>query len=46
MTGGQGRHRQLGSCGLTDGDLFAQLRLKGLFVVRELRFGLYEARVR
>lgn len=41
---GKVRPRQLRICGLTDGDLFAELRLKGVFDVRELRYVLYEAK--
>ncbi len=36
--------RQLPICGLTDADLFADLRLMGVFKVWELRYVLYEAK--
>lgn len=41
---GKVRPRQLRVCGLTDGDLFAELRLKGVFDVKDLRYVLYEAK--
>lgn len=41
---GQVRRRQLRICGLTDGDLFAELRLKGVSDVRDLRYVLYESK--
>lgn len=41
---GEVRRRQLRICGLTDGDLFAELRLQGVFDVRDLRYVLYESK--
>lgn len=41
---GKVRPRQLRICGLTDSDLFAELRLKGVFNVRNLGHVLYEAK--
>jgi len=41
---GRVRHRQLRRCGLTDNDLFAELRLRGFFDVAALRYVLYEAK--
>lgn len=41
---GQPRHRQLRQCGLTDNDLYAQLRQRGYFSLHELRLVLYETK--
>lgn len=37
------RHRQLRRCGLTEDDLFAQLRQQGVARTDDLRYVLYEA---
>jgi uncharacterized membrane protein YcaP (DUF421 family) len=41
---GQVRTRELRRCGLTDNDLYAHLRQKGIFEVDGLRYVLYEAK--
>ncbi len=41
---GELRRRQLRICGLTDNDLYAQLRQRGIFDVAPLRYVLYEAK--
>jgi len=41
---GRVRRRQLRWCGLTDNDLFAELRLRGVFDIREIRYVLYESK--
>jgi uncharacterized membrane protein YcaP (DUF421 family) len=41
---GQLRRRQLRLCGLTDNDLYAQLRQRGVFDLAQLRYVLYEAK--
>ncbi len=41
---GQVRRRQLRLCGLTDHDLFAQLRQHGIFDLSGIRYVLYEAK--
>jgi uncharacterized membrane protein YcaP (DUF421 family) len=41
---GQLRRRQLRMCGLTDNDLYAQLRQRGVFDLTGLRYVLYEAK--
>lgn len=41
---GQLRRRQLRLCGLTDNDLFAELRLQGVFDLRAVRYVLYESK--
>jgi uncharacterized membrane protein YcaP (DUF421 family) len=41
---GQLRRRQLRVCGLTDNDLYAQLRQRGVFDLARLRYVLYEAK--
>lgn len=41
---GELRRRQLRLCGLTDNDLHAELRQRGVFDVQELRYVLYEAK--
>jgi uncharacterized membrane protein YcaP (DUF421 family) len=41
---GQLRRRQLRMCGLTDNDLYAQLRQRGVFDLTRLRYVLYEAK--
>jgi uncharacterized membrane protein YcaP (DUF421 family) len=41
---GQLRRRQLRICGLTDNDLYAQLRQRGVFDLTRLRYVLYEAK--
>lgn len=41
---GQVRRRQLRLCGLTDADLFAQLRQQGIFDLGSIRYVLYEAK--
>ena len=41
---GQLRRRQLRMCGLTDNDLYAQLRQRGVFDLDQLRYVLYEAK--
>lgn len=41
---GQLRRRQLRMCGLTDNDLYAQLRQRGVFDLTQLRYVLYEAK--
>ena len=44
VEGGQVRRRELRRCGLTDDDLFAQLRQKGVFSLDDIRYVLYEAK--
>jgi uncharacterized membrane protein YcaP (DUF421 family) len=39
---GQLRPRELHRCGLTDGDLFTQLRQRGVFAIDDVRYVLYE----
>ncbi|MBV9944196.1 MAG: DUF421 domain-containing protein [Solirubrobacterales bacterium] len=39
---GQLRRRELRKCGLTDGDLFTQLRQRGVFAIEDVRYVLYE----
>ncbi len=41
---GELRRGQLRLCGLTDNDLFAELRLRGVFDLRELQYVLYETK--
>lgn len=41
---GELRGSQLRLCGLTDNDLYAELRLQGIFDLRELRYVLYETK--
>lgn len=41
---GQLRRRQLRICGLTDNDLYAQLRQRGVFDLARLRYVLYETK--
>jgi uncharacterized membrane protein YcaP (DUF421 family) len=41
---GQVRRRQLRLCGLTDNDLFADLRLRGVFDLLAVRYVLYESK--
>ena len=41
---GQVRRGQLRLCGLTDNDLYAELRLRGVFDVGQLQYVLYEAK--
>jgi uncharacterized membrane protein YcaP (DUF421 family) len=38
------RRRELRRCGLTDNDLFAQLRQRGVFSLEHVRYVLYEAK--
>jgi len=44
VVNGEIRRRQLRLCGLTDNDLYAELRLRGVFNLRELRYVLYETK--
>jgi uncharacterized membrane protein YcaP (DUF421 family) len=39
---GKLRPRELRKCGLTDGDLFTQLRQRGVFEIEDVRYVLYE----
>ncbi len=39
---GKLRSRELRKCGLTDGDLFTQLRQRGVFAIEDVRYLLYE----
>ena len=39
---GKLRSRELRKCGLTDGDLFTQLRQRGVFAIEDVRYVLYE----
>lgn len=41
---GQVRRRELRRCGLTDNDLFCELRLRGAFDLSKTRYVLYEAK--
>jgi uncharacterized membrane protein YcaP (DUF421 family) len=41
---GQVRHHQLRLCGLTDNDLYAELRQRGVFDLNDLKYVLYEAK--
>jgi len=41
---GELRRGQLRLCGLTDNDLYAELRLRGVFDLRELQYVLYETK--
>ncbi len=41
---GQVRRHELRRCGLTDNDLFCELRLRGVFDLSSLRYVLYEAK--
>jgi uncharacterized membrane protein YcaP (DUF421 family) len=41
---GQLRRRQLRICGLTENDLYAQLRQRGVFDLTQLRYVLYETK--
>lgn len=41
---GQVRHRQLRLCGLTDNDLYAELRLQGVLDLSRVRYVLYETK--
>ncbi len=41
---GELRDRELRRCGLTDNDLYAQLRQRGIFELEGLRYVLYEAK--
>jgi uncharacterized membrane protein YcaP (DUF421 family) len=41
---GEIRRRELRRCGLTDNDLFTQLRQRGVFSIAGLRYVLYEAK--
>ncbi len=38
------RRQELRRCGLTDNDLFCELRLRGVFDLSNLRYVLYEAK--
>jgi uncharacterized membrane protein YcaP (DUF421 family) len=40
---GRVQHRQLRRCGMTENDLFAQLRQKGILHLKDIRYVLYEA---
>jgi uncharacterized membrane protein YcaP (DUF421 family) len=42
LDNGRLRHRQLLLCGITEGDLFAELRQRGIFDIEGLRYILYE----
>jgi uncharacterized membrane protein YcaP (DUF421 family) len=42
VSDGKLRARELRKCGLTDGDLFTQLRQRGVFAVEDVRYVLYE----
>lgn len=42
VSDGRVRHRELRRCGLTDNDLFRQLRQKGVLSLEGLRYVLYE----
>jgi len=44
VVNGELRRGQLRVCGLTDNDLYAELRLRGVFNLRELRYVLYETK--
>lgn len=44
VTDGRVRRRQLRLCGLTDNDLFAELRLQGVFALTDVRYVLYESK--
>ena len=44
VVNGELRRRQLRLCGLTDNDLYAELRLRGVFNLGELRYVLYETK--
>lgn len=44
LANGQLRQAELRRCGLTDDDLFAQLRQRGVFSLDGLRYVLYEAK--
>jgi uncharacterized membrane protein YcaP (DUF421 family) len=39
---GELRRGELRKCGLTDGDLFTQLRQRGVFAIEDVRYVLYE----
>lgn len=39
---GRLRSGELRKCGLTDGDLFTQLRQRGVFAIKDVRYVLYE----
>ena len=41
---GRVRHGQLRSCGLTDNDLYAELRQRGVFDISDLQYVFYEAK--
>jgi len=41
---GQLRRDQLRLCGLTDNDLYAQLRQRGIFELAQVRYVLYESK--
>ena len=41
---GRVRHGQLRLCGLTDNDLYAELRQRGVFDIADLQYVLYEAK--
>lgn len=38
------RHDQLRLCGLTDGDLYAQLRQRGVYEISQIEYVLYESK--
>jgi uncharacterized membrane protein YcaP (DUF421 family) len=44
LADGRWRRRELRRCGLTDDDVFAQLRQQGVYDTGELRYVLYEAK--
>lgn len=44
VANGELRRKELRRCGLTDNDLFAQLRQRGVFDLGEVRYVLYEAK--
>lgn len=44
VSDGRVRRGQLRLCGLTDADLYAELRLRGVFDLASLRYVLYEAK--
>jgi uncharacterized membrane protein YcaP (DUF421 family) len=44
VAGGELRRAELRRCGLTDNDLYTQLRQRGFFTLRGLRYVLYETK--
>jgi uncharacterized membrane protein YcaP (DUF421 family) len=46
LADGELRPRELRKCGLTDGDLFTQLRQRGIFAIDDVRYVLYEPKGR